>query len=352
MALLAMAIAQPGARGALVHRLAGRRDHRLGARQGQDHRRHPGPPRGRARRGRDRRSSPASRASRRTRKDVTTLGRGGSDTTAVALAAALQRRRLRDLHRRGRHLHRRPADRAERPAHADHVTYEEMLEMAACGAKVLHLRCVEYARRCNAADPRPLVVLEPSTGTLGHRTRWRTSPWNRRSSPASPTTAARPRSPSSGCPTSRARPRAIFRHRRRRRDQHRHDRAERLGRGRPAAPTSRSPLPRTDGPTAMAGAAARSRSQVKLRAPALRRPRRQGLADRRRHALAPGRRGQVLRPPSAAAGVNIEMISTSEIRISVVVPRTPTWTRPSGPPTTPSSWAPTTEAVVYAGTGR
>ncbi len=55
-------------------------------------------------------------------KDITTLGRGGSDTTAVALAAALQRRRLRDLHRRRRRLHRRPADRAERPAHrADHL---------------------------------------------------------------------------------------------------------------------------------------------------------------------------------------------------------------------------------------
>ena len=48
--------------------------------------------------------SPASRASR-TAKDVTTLGRGGSDTTAVALAAAVPRRRLRDLHRRGRRLH-------------------------------------------------------------------------------------------------------------------------------------------------------------------------------------------------------------------------------------------------------
>ena len=46
--------------------------------------------------------------------DVTTLGRGGSDTTAVALAAALRRRRLRDLHRRRRRLQRRPADRPER----------------------------------------------------------------------------------------------------------------------------------------------------------------------------------------------------------------------------------------------
>ncbi len=72
-------------------------------------------------------------------KDITTLGRGGSDATAVALAAALNAdvceiytadpRIVRDAKR------------------LDHVTYEEMLEMAASGAKVLMLRCVEYARR-------------------------------------------------------------------------------------------------------------------------------------------------------------------------------------------------------------
>ena len=66
MALLAMAIHNLGLRGPLVHRLAGRRDHHLGARQGPDHRRHPGPdPRTRSTRARSR-SSPASRASPRT----------------------------------------------------------------------------------------------------------------------------------------------------------------------------------------------------------------------------------------------------------------------------------------------
>ena len=79
-------------------------------------------------------------------KDITTLGRGGSDTTAVALAAALS------------------ADVCEIYTDVDGVfsadprvvplarqqkalAYEEMLELAASGAKVLHLRCVEYARR-------------------------------------------------------------------------------------------------------------------------------------------------------------------------------------------------------------
>ena len=81
-------------------------------------------------------------------KDITTLGRGGSDTTAVALAAALD------------------ADACEIYTDVDgvfsadprivpsarklkSVTYDEMLELAASGAKVLHLRCVEYARRFN-----------------------------------------------------------------------------------------------------------------------------------------------------------------------------------------------------------
>ncbi|GAA4224214.1 aspartate kinase [Streptosporangium album] len=81
-------------------------------------------------------------------KDITTLGRGGTDTTAVALAAALN------------------ADVCEIYTDVDGVftadprivpvarkipkiSYEEMMEMAACGAKILHLRCVEYARRFN-----------------------------------------------------------------------------------------------------------------------------------------------------------------------------------------------------------
>jgi len=79
-------------------------------------------------------------------KDVTTLGRGASDTTAVALAASLG------------------ADHCEIYTDVDgvftadprivpsarripRISYETMLEMAACGAKILHLRCVEYARR-------------------------------------------------------------------------------------------------------------------------------------------------------------------------------------------------------------
>ena len=79
-------------------------------------------------------------------KDITTLGRGGSDTTAVALAAALEADVCEIYTDVGGVF---SADPRVVPAarKLKTVTYEEMLELAAAGAKVLHLRCVEYARR-------------------------------------------------------------------------------------------------------------------------------------------------------------------------------------------------------------
>ena len=79
-------------------------------------------------------------------KDITTLGRGGSDTTAVALAAALHAD-VCEIYTDVYGVF--TADPRIVPAarRLDRITYEEMLELAAAGAKVLHLRCVEYARR-------------------------------------------------------------------------------------------------------------------------------------------------------------------------------------------------------------
>jgi aspartate kinase len=79
-------------------------------------------------------------------KEITTLGRGGTDTTAVALAAALGADYCEIFTDVDGVFTADPrivptARRLER------VSYEEMLEMAASGAKILHLRCVEYARR-------------------------------------------------------------------------------------------------------------------------------------------------------------------------------------------------------------
>jgi aspartate kinase len=81
-------------------------------------------------------------------KDITTLGRGGSDTTAVALATALKAD-VCEIYTDVDGVF--TADPRIVPAarRIPAITYEEMLEMAASGAKVLQLRCVEYARRYN-----------------------------------------------------------------------------------------------------------------------------------------------------------------------------------------------------------
>ncbi|GGM19876.1 aspartate kinase [Promicromonospora citrea] len=78
--------------------------------------------------------------------DVTTLGRGGSDTTAVALAAGLGAD-VCEIYTDVDGVF--TADPRIVPAarKIEQVSYEEMLELAACGAKVLALRSVEYARR-------------------------------------------------------------------------------------------------------------------------------------------------------------------------------------------------------------
>ncbi len=79
-------------------------------------------------------------------KDITTLGRGGSDTTAVALAAALNADAC-EIYTDVDGIFSADPRRVPKAAHVPFITYEEMMELAAMGAKVLHLRCVEYARR-------------------------------------------------------------------------------------------------------------------------------------------------------------------------------------------------------------
>jgi aspartate kinase len=79
-------------------------------------------------------------------KDITTLGRGGSDTTAVALAAALHAD-VCEIYSDVDGVFTADPRIVATARKRDHISYEEMLEMAACGAKILHLRCVEYARR-------------------------------------------------------------------------------------------------------------------------------------------------------------------------------------------------------------
>ena len=79
-------------------------------------------------------------------KDITTLGRGGSDTTAVALAAALNAE-VCEIYTDVDGVYSADPRIVPNARQLPTLSYEEMLEMAASGAKILHLRCVEYARR-------------------------------------------------------------------------------------------------------------------------------------------------------------------------------------------------------------
>ncbi|SDU26172.1 aspartate kinase [Jiangella alkaliphila] len=79
-------------------------------------------------------------------KDITTLGRGGSDTTAVALAAALNAD-VCEIYTDVDGVFTADPRIVPVARRVPHISYEEMLELAACGSKILHLRCVEYARR-------------------------------------------------------------------------------------------------------------------------------------------------------------------------------------------------------------
>jgi len=79
-------------------------------------------------------------------KEITTLGRGGSDTTAVALAAALGAD-VCEIYTDVDGVYSADPRIVPNARRIEQVTYEEMLELAACGAKILHLRSVEYARQ-------------------------------------------------------------------------------------------------------------------------------------------------------------------------------------------------------------
>ncbi len=211
MALLAMAIKNLGHEAQSLHRQPGRRHHRLGPQQGADHRRHPGPDPYRARRGqhRDRRrvpgrlpgqartsppwaaaapTPPPSRWPPRSSAEVCEIY---TDVDGVFTADPRVVKKARKI---------------------DWIAFEDMLELAASGSKVLLHRCVEYARRYNI----PIHVRSSFSGLRGHLGQHTNQPegdrrWSRPSSPGSPTTRPRPRSRSSACRTSRARPRAIFR---------------------------------------------------------------------------------------------------------------------------------------------
>ncbi|RFU85971.1 aspartate kinase [Streptomyces triticagri] len=95
-------------------------------------------------------------------KDITTLGRGGSDTTAVALAAALEAD-VCEIYTDVDGVFTADPRVVKKARKIDWISFEDMLELAASGSKVLLHRCVEYARRYNI----PIHVRSSFSGLPG-----------------------------------------------------------------------------------------------------------------------------------------------------------------------------------------
>jgi aspartate kinase len=280
-------------------------------------------------------------------KDITTLGRGGSDTTAVALAAALKAD-VCEIYSDVDGVFTADPRIVANARKRDHISYEEMLEMAACGAKILHLRCVEYARRYSI----PIHVRSSFTHKTGT---WITDqdPEGAEMEQAIIAGVAHDRSQAKitvvGVPDKVGEAARIF---------------EALSDGEvnldmivqniSAAATNRTDIsftvPREDGPTAMTCLA---RVQDEVGYDSLLYDDRIGKlsligAGMRSH---PGVTAKFF-AALASAAVNIEMISTSEIRISVIIDEGQIDEAVAAAHSAFDLGSEDVEAVVYAGTGR
>ena len=279
-------------------------------------------------------------------KDVTTMGRGASDTTAVALAAALEADYC-EIYTDVDGIF--TADPRIVPAakQIPKISYEEMLEMAACGAKVLHLRCVEYARRYNVpvhvrssfsqkegtwvVDAKELEPMEQAiiSGVAHDRSEAKITVVG---VPDKPGEAARIFEAVAGAETN----------------------IDMIVQNVSAVATNRTDisftLPRTDGARAMS-ALARLKDEVGYE---------QLLYDDQIGKVSVIGVGMRSHPGVSAkffsaladAGVNIEMISTSEIRISVVVDENAVDAAVTAAHTAFDLDDEHTQAVVYGGSGR
>jgi aspartate kinase len=94
--------------------------------------------------------------------NITTLGRGGSDTTAVALAAALKAD-VCEIYTDVEGVYTTDPNVHSKARKLKKISYEEMLEMASMGAKVLHIRSVEFAMKYNV----PILVRSSFTDAPG-----------------------------------------------------------------------------------------------------------------------------------------------------------------------------------------
>ena len=291
-------------------------------------------------------------------KDITTLGRGGSDTTAVALASALQAE-VCEIYTDVDGVFTADPRIVPIARRIPKISYEEMLEMAASGAKILHVRCVEYARRHEIPiHVRSSYSNQPGTWVdqrhRDHLGRSNTGPQEEIDMEhAIISGVAHDRSESKitvvGVPDKVGEAARIFET-----VAAAQINIDMIVQNVSAASTGRTDisftLPRADGQTAMA-ALARLKDEVGydslLYDDGIGKVSLVG-AGMRTHPGVSARLFSAL----AAAGVNIEMISTSEIRISVVVNESDVDTAVSAAHAAFELGDEDVEAVVYGGTGR
>jgi aspartate kinase len=285
-------------------------------------------------------------------KEITTLGRGGTDTTAVALAAALGAE-VCEIYTDVDGVFSADPRIVPTARRLPRISYEEMLEMAACGAKVLHLRCVEYARRYDI----PVHVRSSFSMREGTRVtddeQYLLDQGVDQMEQAIISGVAHDRSEAKitvvGVPDKPGEAAAIFRA-----VSAAEINIDMIVQNISAAATGRTDisftLPKTDGQSAMA-ALARIKEQV-------------GFEDLlyddlvgKVSLIGAGMRSHpgvsaTFFGALADAGVNIEMISTSEIRISVVVRGEDVDTAVTAVHSAFELDSSESEAVVYGGTGR
>ena len=246
-------------------------------------------------------------------KEITTLGRGGSDTTAVAMAAAMKAD-VCEIYTDVDGVYSADPRIVPDAKLLETITYEEMLEMAACGAKVLHLRAVEYARRegvplrvRSSYNDKPGTTIVGSIEELSVEQAVLTGVAHDRSE-AKITVIGVPDQPGFAARIFRAVADAeinidmVLQN------------VSHLKTGKTDVTFT---LPVKDGPEGGRRPVRRA-GRGRPRGRHLRRAHRQGDPGRRRHAQPPGRHRDVLRV-AGHAGVNIEMMNTSEIRISALM---------------------------------
>ena len=107
-------------------------------------------------------------------RNITTLGRGGSDTTAVAIAAALSAD-VCEIHTDVDGVYTSDPRLVPDARKIDQISYDEMLELASLGAGVMHSRSIEFAKKFgvaihvrNAGHDEPGTIIRPETPTMEH----------------------------------------------------------------------------------------------------------------------------------------------------------------------------------------